>query len=62
MTLSDLTPGMLVFWINLSRPGFPIPRDVIVKRVCKVRIEVLLTDGTRVERVVDPSSLRPRHE
>jgi hypothetical protein len=64
MKLDELSPGMPVSWIHVARGGygFPVPVDAIVTRVCarKVRVEVLLRDGHRVERLVDPASLRPR--
>jgi hypothetical protein len=56
---------MHVSWIHNPRGGygFALPVDAIVLKVCarKVRIEVPLRDGTRVERVVKPDSLRPRY-
>lgn len=65
MTLVDLAPGMFVTWIHEQRGGygFAIPVDAVVVKVCKnrVRIEVPLRDGRRVERVVKPESLRPRY-
>ena len=64
MTLQELSPGMHVSWICVKPGGygFPIPVDAIVVKVTKsrVRIEVPLSDGTHVERIVKPESLRPR--
>jgi hypothetical protein len=64
MTLAELSPGQRVSWIHVPRGGygFPIPIDAVVLRVNarRVRIEVPLRDGRRVERVVHPDSLRPR--
>ena len=65
MTLQELSPGMHVSWICVKPGGygFPIPVDAIVVKVTKsrVRIEVPLHDGTRVERVVKPDALRRRY-
>lgn len=65
MTLADLAPGMQVSWLHEPRGGygFTTPVDAIVVKICKrrVRIDVLLHDGRRVERVVSPDSLRPRY-
>lgn len=65
MTLSELSPGMIVSWIHEPHGGygFAIPVDAVVMKICKqrVRIEVPLRDGGRVERVVRPESLRPRY-
>jgi hypothetical protein len=64
VTIDELSPGQVVRWIHTPRGGygFTMPIDAIVKKVCekRVRIEVLLRDGRRVERVVTPESLRPR--
>lgn|SRR5574341_77672 len=60
--IAEITPGMHVSWIREQRGGygFAIPVDAVVVKVCRsrVRIEVLLRDGRRVERVVRPESLR----
>lgn len=65
MTLQELAPGMPVAWIHVPRGGygFAVPVDAVVVRVCarRVRIEVPLRDGRRVERVVSPESLRARY-
>ena len=65
MTIGDLSPGMPVSWIHVPRGGygFPTPVDAVVVRVRarRVRIEVSLRDGSRVERLVRPDSLRPRY-
>ena len=64
MKIDEIAPGMTVSWIHVPRGGygFPTPVDAVVVRVCasRVRIEVPLRDGRRVERVVRPDSLRPR--
>ena len=56
---------MHVSWIHNPRGGygFATPVDATVLKVCsrRVRIEVPLRDGRRVERTVCPSSLRPRY-
>lgn len=63
--LSELGSGMLVSWIHVPRGGygFPTPVDAVVVKVTdkRVRIEVSLRDGRRVERLVTPESLRPRY-
>jgi hypothetical protein len=60
--LSDLKPGEPITWLNVPRGGygFAMPVDAIVRKVCakRVRIELLLTDGRHVERVVTRASLR----
>ena len=65
MTLAELSPGMAVSWIHNPRGGygFALPVDAVVLKVGvhKVRIEVALRDGTVVERLVKPDSLRPRY-
>ena len=64
MTLAECTPGMCVSWIHVPRGGygFPVPVDAVVVGACerRVRIEVSLRDGRRVERLVTPEALRPR--
>ena len=61
--IADLKPGDPITWINVPRGGygFGMPVDAIVTKVCakRVRVEVLLQDGRRVERVVTPATLRP---
>lgn len=65
MILQELAPGMHVAWIHVPRGGygFSVPVDAVVARVCsrRVRIEVPLRDGRRVERLVRPESLRARY-
>ena len=65
MTIEELSPGMCVSWLRVTRSGFgfPTPVDAVVLRVyrSRVRIEVPLRDGHRVERLVMPDSLRPRY-
>jgi hypothetical protein len=66
VTIGDLSPGMAVSWIHEPRGGygFAMPVDAIIVKVCarRVRIEVPLRDGRRVERIVLPDSLRPRYQ
>lgn len=65
MTIEELAPGMHVSWIHEPRGGygFATPVDAVVVKVCarRVRIEVPLRDGRRVERLVRPGSLRARY-
>jgi hypothetical protein len=65
LKLTEIGLGMEVSWIHIPRGGygFPTPVDAIVVRVCarRIRIEVLLRDGRRVERLVSPEALRPRY-
>jgi hypothetical protein len=64
VTIDDLSPGLRVSWLHVARGGygFPTPVDAVVLKVyrSRVRIEVPLGDGHRVERLVPPDSLRPR--
>lgn len=63
--VTELALGMHVSWIHEPRGGygFTTPVDAIVVKVCKqrVRIQVPLRDGRRVERIVRPESLRKRY-
>jgi hypothetical protein len=56
---------MRVSWLRVDRGGygFPIPVDAVVLKVyrSRVRIEVPLRDGHRVERLVRADALRPRY-
>lgn len=65
MTIDELSPGMRVSWLNVTRGGygFPTPVDAIVLKIyrSRVRIQVPLRDGHRVERLVMPDELRPRY-
>lgn len=65
MLITELAPGMNVAWIHEPRGGygFTTPVDAVVVKVCRhrVRIEVPLRDGRRVERIVRPESLRKRY-
>jgi hypothetical protein len=66
MPLSELVPGQAVSWIYVPRGGygFSTPVDAVVVKVGKarVRIEVSLRNGRRVQRFVKPESLRSRYQ